>query len=135
MIVVDSSVWVAAFRGDGPIGAELARLLDDDFAALTSPVRLELLGGSKPSDFLRLRRVLGAVPSFVPSTDGWKRVETWVDKAARPGQRFGIVDLLIGATAAEHRASVWSLDADFERMAKLRFVKLHRPRRGRGRRS
>ena len=131
MIVVDSSVWVAAFRGDAAIGAELARLLDDDLAALTSPVRLELLGGSKPGEFSQLRRVLGAVPSFVPSVNGWKKVETWVEKATRVGQRFGVMDLLIAATAEEHRASVWSLDSDFERMAKLRFVKLHRPRRGR----
>ena len=133
MIVVDTSVWVAAFRGDAPIGAELVRLLDEDLAALTSPVRLELLGGSRPSELSQLRRVLGAVPSFVPSLDGWKKVETWIEKATRAGQRFGVLDLLIGATAEEHRASVWSLDSEFERMAKLRFVKLHRLRRGRRR--
>lgn len=128
MIVVDTSVWVAAFRGDPGAGRELARLLDADLAALASPVRLELLGGSKPGDYARLRRVLGAVPTFVPSTGGWRTVEGWVEKAARAGQRFGVMDLLIGATADEHRASVWSLDTDFERMAALRFIKLHRPR-------
>ena len=131
MIVVDTSVWVAAFRGDARIGAELARLLDADQAALTSPVRLELLGGSRPSELSQLRRVLGAVPSFVPSLDGWKRVEKWLEKTIRAGQRFGVMDLLIGATAEEHRASVWSLDLDFERMASLRLVRLHRPHRSR----
>ena len=128
MIVVDSSVWVAAFRGDPVTARELARLLDADLAALVSPVRLELLGGSKPKDYAQLRRVLGAVPTLVPSSATWRQVEAWVEKSKRAGHRFGVMDLLIGATAAEQRASVWSLDADFERMATLRFVKLHRPR-------
>lgn len=131
MIVVDTSVWVEAFRGDSTIMAELVRLLDADLAALTSPIRLELLGGSQSTQYPRLRRVLGAVPSFVPSPSEWKKVETWIEKASRGGQRFGVMDLLIGATADEHRASVWSLDSDFERMARLRFIKLHRPRRRR----
>lgn len=128
MIVVDSSVWVAAFRGDGPIVRELTRLLDVDLAAMASPVRLELLGGAKPREIVQLRRVLGAVPTFVPSLAEWQKLEGWVEKAARSGERFGVMDLLIGATADERHASVWSLDTDFERMAKLRFVKLHRPR-------
>lgn len=131
MIVVDSSVWVAAFRGETSVSAELTRLLDDDLVALTSPVRLELLGGSTPSELPRLRRVLSAIPTFVPSLAVWKKLESWAEKGARRGHRFGVMDLLIGATAEENRASVWSLDSDFERMAKLRFVKLHRPQRRR----
>lgn len=127
MIVVDSSVWVAAFRGDKSIVPELTRLLDEDLAAMTSPVRLELLGGAQRKELPQLRRVLGAVPTFVPSPADWSNLEGWVEKAARAGERFGIMDLLIGATASGHRASIWSLDADFERMARLRFVRLHRP--------
>ena len=39
MIVVDSSEWVAGFRGDASIRAELTRLLHADLVALASPVR------------------------------------------------------------------------------------------------
>ncbi len=128
MIFVDTSVWVDAFRG-GPAIAELSRLLDDDAAALALPVRLELLAGARKGDLGRLRRVLGAVPTFAPVDSTWARVESWLDAAVQGAQRFGVVDLLIAATAAAQSSSIWSLDADFERMAKLRFVKLHRPRR------
>jgi predicted nucleic acid-binding protein len=131
LIVVDTSVWVAGFRGDLAVVAELRRLLDDDLAALAGPVRMELLAGARVGELGQLRRVLGAVPTYAPADAEWARVERWIDVAVARGQRFGVVDLLIGATAAEHAASVWSLDDDFERMAKLRLVKLHRPKRAR----
>jgi predicted nucleic acid-binding protein len=129
MIVVDSSVWVAGFRGDALVVAELSRILDADAAALTTPVRLELLSGSRKGELGRLKRVLGAVPTYEPTSLTWRRVEDWIEVGTRTGHRFGVMDLVIASTAKEHDASIWSLDEDFERMAKLRFVKLHRPKR------
>ena len=128
MIVVDTSVWVEGFRGAARIQTELTRLIDADLVALVSQVRLELLEGCRPAERVQLRRVLGAVPTFVPMPSTWTRVEEWIGSAAKTAQRFGVVDLLIGATAREHHASIWSLDSEFDRMARLRFVKIHRPR-------
>jgi predicted nucleic acid-binding protein len=128
VIVVDSSVWIEGFRGDPPVSLEIGRLIDDDLVALVSPVRLELLSGSRKDDTIGLRRVLSALPTYVPTTATWKQVESWVALAAKSGHRFGIMNLLIAATAQENSAAVWSLDEDFERMAKLRLLKLHRPK-------
>ncbi len=133
MIFVDTSVWIAGFRGDSKVKAELARLLDDDLAALALPVRLELLEGSRSGERGNLRRLLTALPTYAPSSRCWETVETWLDSAGKAGQRFGIMDLLIAAVAHEQRGSMWSLDSDFERMSRLRFAKLHRPRRSRAR--
>ena len=52
-------------------------------------------------------------------------IERWVTEAADKGQRFGVGDLLIAALAAERNALVWSLDADFERLARLKLVQLY----------
>ena len=43
------------------------------------------------------------------------------------GHRFGIMDLVIASIAAEWRGSLWSLDEDFRRMARLEFAELFRP--------
>jgi predicted nucleic acid-binding protein len=129
VIFVDSSVWIAGFRGDPPIRKELTRLIDDDLVALATPVRLELLAGSRRGEVGRLKRVLSALPTFAPQATTWKRVESWIEVATKAGQRFGVMDLLIASTAKEQGAAIWSLDGDFERMAKLRFVKAHRPRK------
>ena len=42
------------------------------------------------------------------------------------GLRFGLTDLLIARLADEAGALVWSLDADFEQLAKLEMVRLYR---------
>jgi predicted nucleic acid-binding protein len=125
VILVDTSVWVEAFRrGHGPAAEGLRALLDADEVAITAPVRIELLSGSSASDLPRLRRTLSALPRFDPGPRIWERIEGWVERAVPVGRRFGVTDLLIAAVAAENELSVWSLDGDFAEMAKLGLIQL-----------
>lgn len=126
MILVDTSVWVQALRrGSSAEALHLKALLDADQVALCGPVRIELLGGASTAEIPRLRRVLSALPVFLPTPETWKTLESWVEKSVRAGQRFGIADLLIAGLAAENDLEVWSLDADFARMARLGFIRSH----------
>ena len=126
MIVVDTSVWVAALRdGAGHEAHVLSALLDADQVALPVPVRIEILAGASKRDLPRLRRVLSALPLVYPGEDTWQVIDTWIDRAARAGQRFGFGDLLIGALASETGALVWSLDTDFNRMQRTGLVELY----------
>jgi predicted nucleic acid-binding protein len=52
-------------------------------------------------------------------------MDRWAEQAGNRGQRFGVGDLLIAALAHDAGALVWSLDADFGRMARLKFVDLY----------
>jgi predicted nucleic acid-binding protein len=72
-----------------------------------------------------LRRVLSALPLLVPDARLWPKLEGWIERATRAGERFGAMDLLIAGIADDHRATVWSRDADFARMARLGLVQLH----------
>lgn len=128
MIVVDTSVWVAALRPkSSPEATILEQLLDADDVALAVPVRVELLSGAAKADRSRLRRALSALPVLYPSDESWSLIDAWVERAGDAGERFGFGDLLIGALAAETGSLVWSLDADFMRMRRLRFVDLYEP--------
>lgn len=129
MIFVDTSVWVTALRSEGePEAQHLQTLLDADEVALAAPVRVEILCGASRRDRLRLQRALSALPVFFPSQETWRRIDDWIERAAGAGERFGFADLLIGAICAEHAGAIWSLDTDFDRMARLKFLKTYRPR-------
>jgi predicted nucleic acid-binding protein len=126
VIVVDTSVWVAATRSPrDDVATRLASLIDADEACLALPVRLELMAGLGRQHRAAFRRSVTALPIVRPTDATWAVVERWVDEAADAGHRFGLSDLLIAALAHELTALVWSLDADFKRMAALGFVQTY----------
>jgi predicted nucleic acid-binding protein len=128
VIVVDTSVWVAALRGTSPdVTRTLQELLDADEVVLPLPVRVELAAGISRQDRVPLRRALSALPIVAPCDETWDLIEEWVERAAIGGHRFSVPDLLIGAMAEELGALVWSLDSDFEQMEEAGLVQRYRP--------
>ena len=126
MIVVDTSVWVAAAREPkGKVASVLRKIIDTDDAVLALPVRMELLAGVARRDRPALKRGLSALPVVVPSEETWRTIESWIEPAADAGHRFAVTDLLIAGTANEIGALVWSLDADFRGMESLGLARLY----------
>ena len=132
MILVDSSVWVDFFRPSfsGPSrgrgGAELRRMIEESEPfALTGVVVAEILQG--------LTRDAGVIERFLAQWDMLepRGFETYRSAAAiyRAGRGKGItlstIDTLIAATALEHGASVFTLDQDFVRIARMTGLELY----------
>jgi predicted nucleic acid-binding protein len=124
MIVVDTSVWIAASKQ--PILAKtLGELIEADEVSLALPVRLELLSGVARQERKAFKRRFGALPQLHPDDETWPRVARWVEEAADAGEHFATADLLIASMTAEIGGLVWSLDKDFQRMERLKFVSLY----------
>jgi hypothetical protein len=128
LILVDSSVWVDFFGSSpGRAGGELRRMIEDsEPLALTGVVVTEVLQG--------LIRDAGAIERFLVQWDMLEPggFQTYRRAAAiyRTGRGKGIslttIDTLIAAIALEHRASVFTLDYDFSRIALITGLALHR---------
>jgi predicted nucleic acid-binding protein len=126
VIVVDTSVWLAFFRSsDRRVVGHLQSLLEADEVGLAAPVRTEILSGASRRDRPRLHRLLSALPVLYPSDPTWRRIDAWILTAVAAGERFGFGDLLIASLAADEQAGIWSLDGDFDRMARLRLIETH----------
>jgi predicted nucleic acid-binding protein len=126
VILVDTSVWkVALHRARSDEACDLRTLLDSGDVAIATPIRVEILSGTRAGDLSRLRRVLSALPLFTSGPDTWERIEEFVVRAVPAGERFGVADLLIAAIAAENDLWIWSLDGDFARMAALGFARVY----------
>lgn len=123
MIVVDTSIWISAFRSASGLEAiTLRSLLDADKVALAVPVRTELLMGARANERAKLEKELKGLPLLYPTDESWGTIDQWTQRASRAGTTFAIGDLLIGVLAAELGALVWSRDSDFEWMEKLKLV-------------
>ncbi len=126
MIVVDTSVLVAVLRSAPAAETSvLWQLIDADLVTVPVVVRQEIRAGLSRHNRRAVLELLAALPVSMPTEETWARVEQWTDQAANAGERFGLADLLIAALAGELGALVWSLDKDFERMEKLKFVRLY----------
>jgi len=126
VVVVDTSIWIAAHRRPtGRTATILKRLLDADVVALALPVQLELLAGVSRRDRAALARGLSALPLLRPSSETWELIERWLPTAADKGFRFGLADWLVTALANEIDALIWSRDEDFTQFEQLQMARLY----------
>jgi predicted nucleic acid-binding protein len=127
LILVDSSVWIDFFSSTpGRGGDELRGMIGDaEPFALTGVVVAEILQGLT-RDFSRIEQFLSQWEMLEPSGFPTYREAAAIFRLARAkGVSLTTIDALIVAIALEHRASVFTLDKDFSRIARLTGLPLH----------
>jgi predicted nucleic acid-binding protein len=127
LILVDSSVWIAFFSSaPGRAGAELRRMIQEaEPFALTGVVVAEVLQGLT-SDARRIERYLAKWETLEPGGFETYREAAAIYRAARAkGITLTTIDTVIAAIALEHGASVFTLDQDFSRIARITHLPLY----------
>ena len=121
MILVDSSVWIDFFSSSpGRAGAELRRMIEEaEPFALTGIVVTEVLQGLT-RDLRRIEQYLMQWEMLEPRGFDTYREAAAIHRAARAkGIALTTIDALIAAIAQEHNATVFTLDQDFSRIARI----------------
>jgi predicted nucleic acid-binding protein len=127
LILVDSSVWIDFFSSSpGRAGNELRRMISDaEPFALTGVVVTEILQGLT-REVSRIEHYLSQWEILEPSGFSTYREAAAIFRLARAkGVSLTTIDALIAAIALEHGASVFTLDKDFSRIARLTELRLY----------
>ena len=128
MILVDSSVWIDFFScSPEKAGRELRRMIEESEPfALTGVVVSEILQGLT-RDVAEIEQFLAQWDVLEPTSFQTYRTAAAIFRKARSkGIALTTIDTLIAAIALEHRASVFTLDQDFSRIAAITGLVLHR---------
>lgn len=129
LILVDSSVWIDFFSpAPGRGGTELRRMIADaEPFALTGVVITEILQGLK-RDASQIESYLRMWEMLEPRGFSTYREAAAIFRRARArGISLTTIDTLLAAIALEHGASVFTLDRDFWRVARVTNLALHQP--------
>ena len=127
MILVDSSVWIDFFStSPGKAGQELRRLIANaEPFKLTGIVVTEILQGLT-RDVDRIEKYLSQWEMIEPKGFRTYSQAAAIFRLARAkGVSLTTIDTLIAAIALENRVSVFTLDKDFSRIARLTGLPLH----------
>ena len=125
---MDSSVWIDFFSSSpGRAGAELRRMIEEaEPFALTGIVVAEVLQGLT-RDARRIEQHLAQWEMLEPRGFETYREAAAIYRAARAkGVTPTTIDTVIAAIALEHKASVFTLDQDFSRIARITRLALYR---------
>jgi len=125
--LIDSSVWVDFFSSTpGPAGAELRRMIEEDEPfGITGIVITEVLQGLT-RNLDQIERFLGQWDLLEPEGfDTYRKAAAIYREARGKGISLTTVDTLIAAIALEHSASVFTLDLDFSRIARITRLRLY----------
>jgi predicted nucleic acid-binding protein len=121
-VLVDSSVWVAYFRGDGDL-RRLDWLIEEGLLVTNDLILAELV----PPLLLRAeRRLVGLLEIIerIPLTPDWAAIIQLQVTCLRHGiNKVGIPDLLIAQHAMQNDLELFSLDKHFALLG--RHVALH----------
>ncbi len=122
MVIVDTSVWVQAYRdSESDAAHELASLLVQDQAIMVGPVLSELLAGARSEEefeFLSSRLTVLHYVEFDKQT--WIRHARLSAHLRKSGMKIGMADTAIACIALQHDLPIYSLDGDFDRVPNLR---------------
>ena len=127
MILVDTSVWIDFFSSSpGRAGNELRRMIEEvELVALTGVIVTEVLQGLT-RDTNRIERYLSMWEMLEPhGFSSYREAATIFRLAQSKGFSLTTIDTLIVAIGLEHQASLFSLDKDFSRIARITALRLH----------
>ncbi len=120
LYLIDSSAWIFAL-GSRPLEAIRTRvkeLVENNLAAITSPIFFELVSSEKSQAHSTLLAAhLSALHPFPLLPNEWAEAAEWTREHRQKGRKLKTVDALIAFKAYKHNLTLVHADADMDRIA------------------
>jgi hypothetical protein len=123
--MVDTSVWIAAFRGKpGNIAEKTRQLLHDDQALICGPVLFEIRRGLRASERKKILPLMEAVIRLPVDERDWDLAGDLDASLRSEGLTIPPMDILIAQVCLRHQAPLFALDQHFESIKGLQLLHL-----------
>jgi len=120
LYLIDSSAWIFALgsRPVGEIQARVEELVENNLAAITSPIFFELVSSERSQAHSALLAAhLSALHPFPLLPHEWVEAAEWTRELRQKGHKLKTVDALIAYKAKKHHLTLVHVDADMDRIA------------------
>jgi predicted nucleic acid-binding protein len=119
-VLIDTSAWVAFFRGSVPGRSEVRALVTENRAVRCGPVELELRRGLRRSEAAAVLGVWSAVPPLAVEAIDFTSAGDLLRDLRENGTTMPSIDGLIAALALRYEVPLLSLDHHFAMVPGLR---------------
>jgi hypothetical protein len=116
-VLPDTSIWVEWLRKRG--SEDLDRLLAERSVVACGPVAAELLSGTAPERQEELWVLLTSLRWAELDAYAWRETGIVAGGLRRTGRSLPLTDVAIAVCAVRARATLWTRDDDFERIAEV----------------
>ncbi len=116
MILVDTSAWIAFFRGPSALGDQVEEALRDGNVALCGPVLTEIIRGLREHERQRVLGLLAGCHHLRQPHALWTYAGNLGQFLRAKGVTAKTLDLLIASYAMSHGCPLLAEDTDFRQM-------------------
>lgn len=119
-VLVDTSAWVAFFRGEEPACARVVELVGAGRALRCGPVELELRQGLRRAEVADVLGLWAALPEVALDGPAFALAGDLLRDLREQGRSVPSIDALVAALALRHDVALLTLDGHFEGIEGLR---------------
>ena len=128
LVLVDTSAWICFFsrRGFEGLKGNLSILLDEDRAAITGPILVELIQGARTSEEKEtIKSLFRGIHWLSVSDDHWHEAAEMAFDLRRKGITSSAIDTLVATLAIGYRCTLLHKDSDFDLISRNSLLKCH----------
>lgn len=119
MYLIDTSVWIPTLRKDGirTIQETVSQMIQENEAATTAIIKVELLSGCRESELAALQNYVKGLRLVSLTEEQYDQAGMLGYKLKRKGVTIGAPDLIIAVASLTSGSTLVHADSDFEQIA------------------